>query len=200
MRGDRTRRRSARAAADLATLDGFDAVSIARVAEMTGSSASGILTVFDNRESVHLAAVAYAREHFVAEVISPAWVKPPGISRLSQIVDNWFGYVANRSLTGGCFMVASTMDLGAKQGPVADAVREMRAQWLALIEGELRVDRRPSKASDEVVARTVFQLDAYLVAANLRLRSTGEAQSLAAGQRACRRLLAELKRADPPPR
>lgn len=200
MRGDRTRRRSARAAADLATLDGFEAVSIARLAQTTGSSASGILTVFENREAVHLAAVAYAREHFVAEVVSPAWVKTPGIPRLSQIIDNWFGYVADRSLVGGCFMVASTMDLGAKQGPVADAVREMRAQWLTLIEGELRIDRRPSKASDDAVARAVFQLDAYLVAANLELRSTGEARSLATGQRACRRLLAEVQRDGPPPR
>lgn len=200
LRGDRTRRRAARAAADLATLDGFDAVSITRVAQSTGSSASGILTVFDNRESVHLAAVAYAREQFVAEVITPAWVRRPGVPRLSQIIDNWFAYVANRRVTGGCFMIAATMDLGVKQGPVADAVREMRSQWLTLIEGELRVDRQPSKAADDVVAATVFRLDAYLVAADLRLRSTGDARSLATGQRACRRLLADVERDGPPPR
>ena len=61
LRGERTRRTAARAAADIATTHGLDSVTVGSLAAATGLSKSGILTVFGTREEILVAAVAEAR-------------------------------------------------------------------------------------------------------------------------------------------
>jgi hypothetical protein len=107
-RGDATRRKAARYAADLATVGGLETVTVGRLATGTSLSKSGILTVFGNREAIQLAAVAEARRVYVDHVIRPAWRREPGLSRLRGISDHWFAYVTDRVLPGGCFLLATS--------------------------------------------------------------------------------------------
>lgn len=192
VRGDRTRERTATAAAEMATLTGLDSISVSKLAKATGGSASGILTVFENREAIQLAAVNRARDLFVAEVITPAWSTKPGVDRLSHILENWFEYVERRVFPGGCFLVATSVEYGAQDGPVADEVRRLKQTWITLIEGELRVGRRKSKRTDELVEATAFKLDAYLTAANIRLQLAADPGGMAIARKACRELLRDL--------
>lgn len=185
VRGDRTRRAAARCAAEIATVSGLDSVSISQVAAATGLSKSGILTVFPNREAVQLAAVEEARHLFVEKVIMPAWMTEPGTKRLAAILDNWFGYVRSGVFPGGCFMAATSAEFGARQGPVADAVREMKTAWIGLLEGELRVGREDSDKSRAVVTAAAFELDAFTTAGNTRFQLLGDPRQLDLARAAC---------------
>jgi AcrR family transcriptional regulator len=195
-RGDRTRTATATAAAEIATVTGLDSISMSGLARATGFSPSGILTVFDNREAIQLAAVERARERFVAEVVTPSWGARPGLPRLRKLVDNWFDYVDRRVFPGGCFLVATSVEYGAQQGPVADAVRELKQTWLNLLEGELRVGAGDSRRARDRARMTVFRLDAFMVAADIATRLTGDGEYMAMGRTSCRDLLASYRLAE----
>ncbi|WP_436700129.1 TetR/AcrR family transcriptional regulator [Nocardioides sp. BYT-33-1] len=164
VRGDATRRRAARHAADLATTRGLDSISIGGLASATGLSKSGILTVFGTREALQVAAVAEARRVYAATVIEPAWGAEPGRARLRALLDSWVAYQRAGVFPGGCFVAATSVEFGHRDGPVADAVRRLKREWLDLLEAELAVAGSADPADD------AFRIDAYLGAADARRR------------------------------
>lgn len=161
-RGDATRRRAARCAADLATTRGLDSISVGGLASATGLSKSGILTVFGTREALQVAAVAEARRVYVDTVIAPVWGAAPGQDRLAALLDAWVDYQRAGIFPGGCFVAATSAEFGHRHGPVADAVRALKREWLDLLEREL------ATAGVADPAEGAFRIDAYLVAANTR--------------------------------
>ncbi|AIY17214.1 TetR family transcriptional regulator [Pimelobacter simplex] len=177
LRGDRTRQRAARAAARLATVQGLDALSVGTLAEASGASKSGLLTVFGNREEILLAAVAEARELYVEHVIAPAWSAAPGAARLRALLDQWVAYLRAEVFPGGCFVAATSAEYGHRTGRVAEAVRALKQEWLDLLVRELTAAgvARPDEAA--------FRVDAYLVAANTRRELFGDDGALVTAHR-----------------
>lgn len=173
-RGDRTRHKAARYAADLATVYGLDSISVGQVATGTGLSKSGILTVFDNREAIQLAAIAEARAIYIAEVIAPAWHLDPGVARLRGLVANWLTYVRGRVFPGGCFLAATSAEYAGREGDVAAAVRALKQDWLRLLEREFLVAGPAHESDPNSAHRFTFQLDAYLIAGVVRAQLLGD--------------------------
>ncbi len=171
-RGDRTRQRAARTAARLATVGGLDAITVGALAEATGASKSGLLTVFGNREEILLAAVAEARTLYVEHVVAPAWPAAPGTPRLLALLEHWVGYLRAEVFPGGCFVAATSAEYGHRTGRVADAVRALKREWLDLLERELAVAGAPDPAE------AAFRIDAYLVAGNTRRELYGDDAAL----------------------
>lgn len=176
-RGDLTRRTAARRAAMIATVSGLDAITVGGLAADTGLSKSGILTVFPNREAIQLAAVAEARAIYIETVIRPAWGAEPGRERLEAIFDQWVSYVLAETFPGGCFLANTSVEFGHREGPVADAVRALKREWLDLLEAELATAGSADPAED------AFLIDAYFDAANARLQLFGDDAALARARR-----------------
>lgn len=180
-RGDATRRKVAREAAMLATVNGLDSISVGGLAERTGVSKSGILTVFGSREAIQVAAVAEARRIYREVVVGPVWHLPPGRERLRALLEAWRDYVRSEVFPGGCFIATTSVEYGHREGAVADAVRRLKREWLDLLEAELRAAGSPTPEDD------AFRIDAYLDAGNSRYQLYGD---LADMERACRLALA----------
>ncbi|MGN6160627.1 MAG: TetR/AcrR family transcriptional regulator, partial [Marmoricola sp.] len=100
-RGDATRARVAAEAAQIATVQGLDAITVGTLATETGVSKSGILTVFETREAIQLAAVAGARRLYIEHVIGPAWSERSGKPRLRALVSHWIEYLRAGVFRGG---------------------------------------------------------------------------------------------------
>lgn len=171
-RGDRTRQVAARAAARIATVHGLDSITVGGLAEATGASKSGLLTVFGAREEILLAAVAEARTLYIEHVIAPAWTEPSGTRRLHALLDHWVGYLRAEVFPGGCFVAATSAEFGHREGRVADAVRSLKREWLDVLERELEA----AGAADP--QEGAFRIDAYLVAANTRRELFGDDEVL----------------------
>ena len=176
-RGDATRRRAARCAADIATTHGLDSISVGGLATATGLSKSGILTVFGTREAIQVAAVAEARRVYVDTVIAPVWGAAAGRDRLAALLGAWVEYQRAGVFPGGCFVAATSAEYGHRAGAVADAVRALKREWLDLLEGELLA----AGAADP--AEAAFRIDAYLVAANTRRQLFGDDAALETARR-----------------
>jgi len=160
VRGDATRRRVAREASMIATVSGLDSITVGSLSERTGVSKSGILTVFGSREAIQVAAVAEARRIYQEVVIAPVWAETPGRPRLRALLQSWVDYLKAGVFPGGCFIASTSVEYGHRAGPVADAVRRLRREWLDLLEAEL------STAGSAHPEDDAFRIDAYLNAGN----------------------------------
>lgn len=185
VRGDVTRRRTAIHAAELATVSGLGSISISQLADGTGLSKSGILTVFKSRESIQLAAVDVARDVFLEHVVTPAWDKKPGRPRLRAFVDNWFSYVDRGIFPGGCFLSTAMVEYGGQTGPVAEAVNDFARTWVQLLEGELAVGLADTKKSREHVSSVAFKLQAFMSSGNARFQLSGDKHDLDLARLCC---------------
>jgi AcrR family transcriptional regulator len=172
-RGDVTRQKVARQAAMIATTHGLDSITVGTLAAATGVSKSGILTVFPNREAIQVAAVDAAREIYREAVLSQVYAEVPGKDRLRRLVDSWSGSLRDGVFPGGCFITATSVEFGRRDGAVAAAVRRLKQDWLDLLERELTAAGSPDPARD------AFVIDAYLTAANTRRELFGDDSQLA---------------------
>lgn len=146
----------------IATTHGLDSITVGMLAAATGVSKSGILTVFGNREAIQVAAVAEARDIYREAVLSAVYEATPGVLRLRALMDSWVNYIRAGVFPGGCFIAATTSEYGRRDGPVADAVRSLKRDWLNLLEIELSAAGSPNPEVD------AFKIDAFLTAGNAR--------------------------------
>ena len=167
-RGDVTRRTVARAAARAATIEGLDSITVGGLAAVTGLSKSGILSVFGTRESIQIAAVAEARRLYQEWVVSPAWDRPAGVERLTALIENWLAYTKADVFPGGCFVAATSVEFGHREGPVAESVQRLKREWVDLLEAELKA------ASSTAPADDAFRIDSYLCMGNTRWQLYGD--------------------------
>jgi|GEM_PF-384783 len=129
VRGDASRRQVLAAAVDLASVEGLDQLSIARIADAASVSKSGVATLFGSKERLQLATVEAARLRFVETVVTPARELPRGLGRVVALVDRWIAYSRDRVFPGGCFFAEAAADFDAKPGPVRDAIDRALADW-----------------------------------------------------------------------
>jgi len=136
--GDRSRQRILETAARLATIEGLDGLSLARLAEETGMSKSGVFGLFGSKEELQLATIDRARQVFIAEVVQPALAVSAGIDQLIALCEAYLDYVGRRVWPGGCFFASVASEVGGRTGPVHDRIASEQRQWVELLADNAR--------------------------------------------------------------
>jgi AcrR family transcriptional regulator len=167
-KGARTRGDILRIAADFATVDGLDGLSIGRLANELGMSKSGLFAHFGSKESLQLATIEEARQRYVQEVITPALASGSGMIRLLALCEAFFSYIERGVFPGGCFFASAMAEFAAKEPSRSrDLIAECQQQWMATLEraaedaranGELRADCDTRQLA--------FELEGTLLSAN----------------------------------
>ncbi len=166
--GARTRETILRTAADVASVDGLDGLTIGRLAAELAMSKSGLFAHFGSKEELQLATIEEARERYTREVITPALAAGPGITRLHALCESFLSYVERAVFPGGCFFAAAMAEYGGKApGPVRDRITGCQEQWMGTLEraaadardrGELPAGSDPRQLA--------FELEGALLSAN----------------------------------
>lgn len=162
-RGDQTRRLILRRAADIASVEGLEGLSIGRLATELNVSKSGVFAHFGSKEELQLATIRAATEVFVDLVVKPAFAQPTGLPRLRALCEGWLDYSEGRAFPGGCFFAAVQPEFSSRPGRVRDAIAEAGQKWTQLI--------RDSIAKSDLDAdpdQLAFELIAFLEAANVQ--------------------------------
>ncbi len=150
--GERSRAAILREAARLATVEGLDGLSLARLAAAVGMSKSGLFAHFGSKEELQLATIDAASAIFDELVIEPAGAEAAGVPRLRAYIERFLDHVEEGVFPGGCFFVSAMSELDAQPGPVRDGAMAFSQRWLTLLAeevaaaqaaGELDRDRRP---------------------------------------------------------
>ena len=183
--GMRTRQAILDEAARLATVEGLDGLSLARLAERVGMSKSGLFAHFGSKEELQLATVERATEIFDEVVVRPAADLEDGLERLRALLDGFLGHVEVAVFPGGCFFASASAELDARAGPVRELTLGVVSDWTESLEGAVRDAQREGLIARDVdAAQLVFELDAYLMLANAQFVASGSKEPLERARRA----------------
>jgi AcrR family transcriptional regulator len=195
--GERTRAAILRAAADLATTDGLEGLSIGNLAAATGISKSGLYAHFGSKQELQLATVAEAERILQAEVIQPALAARPGLDQLAAACEAYFSYVQRRVFPGGCFFAATALEMGTRPGPVKDRVAAITSDFTALLASfaatAIEQNELPAQEDPD---RLAFELHAILLGADTKFILTDDPAALDLARQIVRQRLGLDRRAD----
>jgi AcrR family transcriptional regulator len=167
--GIRSREAILREASRLATVDGLEGLSIARLADAVGMSKSGLFAHFGSKEELQLATIDAATDVFTEQVIDPAWRASTGLERLRRLVEGFLDHVEGGVFPGGCFFASVAAEVDTHPGPVRDAAIAMIDGWLELLEEAAREAQDAGELEPgEDPAQLAFELEGYMLLANAR--------------------------------
>jgi len=181
VRGARLRGQILRRAGELASIDGLEQVSIARLAAAMEMSKSGLYAYFTSKQDLQLATIDCAWSIFEAHVVKP---EP---AALEALVERWISYYEREVFPGGCLFVTAGMEFANREGPVHDALAAAIGRQIAMLEDAVR--RAPVDPDDAV--QLGFELYALLTACNHRFRISRDRAAFTQGRAAIGRVLAQ---------
>ncbi|GAB2999942.1 TetR/AcrR family transcriptional regulator [Saccharothrix stipae] len=154
-RGEQTRRQILRRAAEIASVEGLEGLSIGRLATELEVSKSGVFAHFGSKEELQLSTVRAAAAIFARQVVEPALTVPPGLDRLERLLDGWLRYSEDRTFPGGCFFYAVQAEFDARPGRVRDAIAGYGREWNSYVRqtiGEVGGIADPDQLTFELIA------------------------------------------------
>lgn len=174
-KGERTRQLILDAAAEIASSEGLEGLTIGRLASELGMSKSGLFAHFGSKEDLQLATVRRAREIFVEVVFRPSLQVPRGLQRLRALCDAWLDYAGSKIFRGGCFFAAAATEFDSRPGAVRDAVADAWREWLMALEIAVGKAQELGELSARVDPRQLaFELNALTTSANTYAQLLGE--------------------------
>ncbi len=191
--GDRSRQRILEAAAQLATVQGLDRLSIGELASHIGMSKSGLYAHFRSKEELQLATIDAAEVLFDEAVIAPMHVAPPGIPAVLALADAFLDHLRRRIFPGGCFFACASAELQSRPGPLKDRIAAFDRRWKARFVAHLRIAQEAGDlGADEDLDQVWFEVDAYLLYAHAAFAFRGDPEVLDRASEAVRRRLGVL--------
>jgi AcrR family transcriptional regulator len=167
-RGNRTRESILQAAADLASVEGLEGLTIGRLATELGMSKSGLFAHFGSKEELQLATIDAARRRFVEHVVKPSRHLPRGRERVEALMNDWLAYYREQVFQGGCFFHTVKAEFDSRpKSPVREVVTEDARQFIGFLTREVAKAQEAGDLDPGVDAGQVaFELDALGAAAH----------------------------------
>jgi AcrR family transcriptional regulator len=165
--GARSRDAILQEAARLATVEGLDGLSIARLADAVGMSKSGLFAHFDSKQDLQLATIETAAGIFAEEVTTPSHDGTTGLERLRLLADGFLRHVEGDTFPGGCFFASVAAEFDTRPGPVRDLAISVLNSWQQEILRAIQ-DAQAEGAIDaaEDAEQLTFEVNAYLLLGN----------------------------------
>jgi AcrR family transcriptional regulator len=173
--GERSRAAILREAARLATVEGLDGLSLARLADAVGMSKSGLFAHFGSKQELQLATIDAASAIFDELVIEPAGAETAGVPRLRAYIQRFLEHVQEGVFPGGCFFVSAMGELDTHPGPARDGAMAFSQRWLTLLAEQVAAAQATGEldpAADP--AQVAFELNAYMVLGNMQFVATSD--------------------------
>ena len=173
-RGNRTRESILQEAADLASVEGLEGLTIGRLAQELGMSKSGLFAHFGSKEELQLATIDAARRRFVEHVVKPSRSLPRGRARVEALMRAWLEYYEGEVFRGGCFFHAVKAEFDSRTpSAVREVVTDDAREFIAFLGREVTKaqeagDLDPSVDPDPIA----FELDALGASANVHFQLT----------------------------
>jgi AcrR family transcriptional regulator len=177
--GERSRAAILHEAARLATVDGLDGLSLARLADAVGMSKSGLFAHFGSKEDLQLATIEAASAIFDDLVIKPAGEEAAGVPRLRAYIERFLDHVQEGVFPGGCFFVSAVSELDTHPGPVRDGAMAFSQRWLTLLAEQVAAAQAAGQL-DPVAdpPQIAFELNSFMVLGNMQFVASADPAAL----------------------
>lgn len=189
--GERSRQSILLAATRLATVEGLEGLSIARLADASGMSKGGLYAHFGSKEELQLATVETAGEIFNEEVVGKAMAAPDGKASLLALTDAFLEHLKRRVFPGGCFFASAAAEFDTRPGRVFEEIAAFQRGWMGLLRRHVVEARKRGEIGKKVEpTQLAFEINAMLVGANSGYLLTGEEAVLRRARKGVERLIA----------
>jgi AcrR family transcriptional regulator len=166
-RGGRARAMILDRAMDVASVSGFEGLTVGSLASDLGISKGNITGLFGDKEALQVKTLETAVEVFIAKVITPALVESTPTRRLRRLCHGWFDYVDQRVFPGGCLMYAAINEYRARPGTIQNRASKYRDSWKALLTRTIRDAQAAGEIRvDQDIPQLVFKLTAFQASSN----------------------------------
>ncbi len=177
--GELSHRAILRAAAELASVEGLEGLSIASLADRVGLSKSGLFAHFRSKEELQLETIEAAAAVFSEEVLAPALAEPEGLPRLNALADRFLEHLARRTFPGGCFFASVGAEVDGRPGPLRDRIAAVQAGWMAELTRAATAAQRSGTLGCAVdPCQIAFEVNAMLAGAHAAFLLQGDAHAL----------------------
>src|SRR5215471_14523363 len=181
----RTRQEILAMAADIASAEGLEGLSVGRLASELKMNKTGIFSHFGSKEELQIATVNWAKEVFLERVAKPALGELRGLKRLNAMLIAWLKYVEQSVFRGGCFFAAASLEFDSRPGRVRDGVAALTKAWMDALRKEISL----AKVQQEIALATVpaqlaFELHAYVQEANWAHKLFGDKKAFSRAREA----------------
>jgi AcrR family transcriptional regulator len=132
-KGEETRQTTLGRAAQVASLEGLQGLTIGDLASRTGLSKSGLFAHFQSKETLQVETLRFTAQLFVDNVVRPALKAPRGVERVRAVFERWLEWAEADVLEGGCVFVAAASELDDREGTARDELVRQQRDWLELI-------------------------------------------------------------------
>ncbi|ONH29741.1 TetR/AcrR family transcriptional regulator [Pseudofrankia asymbiotica] len=167
-----------RRAADIASVEGLEGLTIGRLAADLEMSKSGVIGHFGTKEQLQLATLDHAADLFRQRVWEPVRHLRPGLERLLGICASWTRYAEAPGFAGGCFIAETSFEWDGRIGPVHDALVVVTGRWRRTLAAEIRTAIAAGElAADLDPDQAVFGLEALAAGINPARQLHGETQA-----------------------
>ncbi|WP_344461140.1 TetR/AcrR family transcriptional regulator [Kitasatospora kazusensis] len=154
-------------AAEIASIEGLENLSLGRLATELRLSKSGVFSLFGSKEGLQLATVRVAIKFYLEDLLNPNRRIPDGVVKLWSLCESWLQYSKGRAFPGGCFFFATAVEFSARSGKVRDLIAGTQREWIThveqMIERAVAVGELVPETDGAVLA---FELIALLDSAN----------------------------------
>jgi AcrR family transcriptional regulator len=165
--GAETRDQILNQAADLASVEGLDGLSLGRLATELGMSKSGLYAHFGSKEELQLATLEQAAAMFIAEIEPPMTEAGAGVLRLRAMLEAWTAYVESEVFSGGCFFAAASAEFDDRPGAVRERIVALTGSWVRAIEKETQAAINAGELAAKLdPGQLAFEVHAFLQEAN----------------------------------
>lgn len=164
LRGQRTRNLVLARAVDLASAEGLDSLSLARLAAELGISKSGVSGHFASRQDLQLAVIKVAARLYADRVAAPALAEAAGLPQLWRLCDGWIAFMRSGELRGRSFFLTALVEYDARPGAIRDELVRLRDRWEGLFTGFVRTAQQLGHLRDNIDSEQLFFEVAALIA------------------------------------
>ncbi|MDE0139065.1 MAG: TetR/AcrR family transcriptional regulator [bacterium] len=122
------------AAAELSAAEGFEAVTVERLAEELEVPATAVAEHFPTDELIQQSIVWAGADVFKRAVSEPAEAAPPGIERLRALLSHWVDYAESDAYRGGFVGGAAGLP-----DHIRDLIAEIARSWIETLAEHARL-------------------------------------------------------------
>jgi AcrR family transcriptional regulator len=120
-------------AANLASINGLNGLTIGSLATHTSMSKSGLFRHFGSKEELQVATLRAGVDRFTETVVRPALKTPRGEPRVRALFDRWLEWATGHGYAGGCIFIPASFELDDQPGAARDYLVTTQRTWLDLL-------------------------------------------------------------------
>ncbi|USX54653.1 TetR/AcrR family transcriptional regulator [Lentzea sp. HUAS12] len=185
-----TRARILGRAAEIASAEGLEGLTIGRLAEELEMSKSGVHKHFGTKSVLQISTVDKAFVDFWHQFVEPALGERPGLHRLRVLCDNSVRYLAEPLLPGGCLLTAALSEYDGRPGEVRDAVVGAWSRWRDQLRADLEIAVEQGEVPEGFdVEQALFEILAAGFALNAAMQVEHDEAAAGRARRAMERAL-----------